>query len=179
MTNRDWNYTNKYKNKNKNKDYIIKTWDSKSKSWDYDIPGWKPKEYDIPTKDTLLNESYKNWFNDDELQDIKDIIRHKKEITKKINRYDNNKLKLKIYKNQYVFYSALEMIIYDLSLSFNNKDIYFISEKLSNVYNRKPSLERLKYKKTVKISDDIKKISKIDFGIINYWIFEDAIVFKN
>lgn len=171
---KNWKHTNKYKNNN-----IIKKWDPKSKTWDYEIPGWKLKKYDIPTKETLLNESYKNWFNKEELEDINEIIEKKEISIKKLNYYKNNKLKKKIYTNQYVFYSALEIIIYDLSLSFKDKDIYFLSEKLQNIYNKKPSLERLKYKKETNISDEIKKISKIDFGIINYWIFKDAIIFKN
>lgn len=161
-----------------NKNEINKVWDPKTKTWDYKIPGWKPKTYDLKTKEKLLNESFKEWFNIDGLRDIYDInnyLRYYKEEIKK----KNNSLKTKIFVKNYSFYSALSIIFYNLELEFENKYILYCVEKYKNIYDENPSLERLKTKKIINMPPKIEELSGINFGIFNYWEFNDAIIFKN
>jgi len=50
---------------------------------------------------------------------------------------------------------------------------------LSKLFEDKPNLDRLKYRKSIKIPDSLKKVSNNEYGLITYWVFKDAIIFKN
>lgn len=161
------------------KDDAVKVWDAKLKTWDYKIDGWEPKDYDLPTKDIISKESFKKWFNINDLQDVYDINKLMSFYKKEINDNKNNSLKSKLNLKKYTYYSALSIIFYNLELEFENKYIFYCTEKYENIYSEKPSLERLKTKKIIDIPPKIEELSGINFGIFNYWVFDDSIIFKN
>jgi len=162
-----------YNNKN-----IYKKYDPKYKTWDYHIPGWKLKDYKIHSKESILDETYNDWFDDDSLYSKEIINKLKKEYNYK-KEFSSNKLKNKLFIKDYALFSALDIIFYYLELEFKDKDIYYIKDNYSYIYTKNPILKRLRNKKTINLPNKIEEITNIQFGIINYWVFKDAVVFKN
>jgi len=180
---------NTYKNfniRNNNNNNVKKVWLPKEKTWDYILtnePNWKPSGKGIVTKDDLENISYDEWFNDDILIDYDKVIENRNNITNIIKSEKNsNKFKLKFnmlkYNNILINEYSYNYLIN--KYKYYNIPIYYITEKLNNIYKIKASMNSLKYRIRLKLPDFVLRNGNNDNYIyINYWIFKDRIIFKN
>lgn len=159
---------------------VRKKWIAKSKTWDYEIIGdenWKPK-IEFVSKKMLEQKLSNDWIPDvvtfDEVSKYKNLL--KKEFEDYI---DENKFQKLISLKKYAYYEIIELAFFYFYKSYPLKEVYYYKNKLSELFVNKPSLDRLKYRKTIELPESIKRISNNDYGLITYWVFKDAIVFKN
>lgn len=177
------NNNNSYKKNvlNKKPD-VKKVWDAENKFWDYvivDDENWKPKNLKFKTKDDLKNEDISDWFDITKLYDINKLIELKLEHENQLKDNIDNAFKLNLILKKYILLSSLVIIYYTLKINFDNKNIYYFNDNLKNLYNDKPSLQRLNNKIKIDLPEKIEKFSNINYGIITYWDFENGIIFKN
>jgi len=175
----DYDYGPYYRPKKKGD--VEKVWNSKEKYWDYNIVGgWKPKKQEFITKKKLEQKQSGDWFNDESLLSFHDITNIKIKLKKEFEDYDNmNNFKKHITLKKYAYFVAIESIFFYLYKKYPSKNVYYYNESLKKLYKNKPALDRLKYRKSLPIEKDIERLSGVDYGIVNYWIFKDSIIFKN
>jgi len=179
VKNRQWdgfNWVNKPKKGSVRKVYV-----PSSKSWDYEIIGdekWKPKTPKYFTKKMLEQQLSKNWITS--LNTFKEISIHKDNLKDEFENYQNlNDIKKLLTLKKYSYYVVTEMCFFHFYKEYPLKEIYYFAGKLSKLFDDNPNLDRLKYRKHIKIPKSIEKISVTDYGLITYWVFKDVIVFKN
>lgn len=164
------------------KGYVKKVWNSKRKYWDYEIVGdekWKPKGEYI-TKKMLEQQEHSEWFLDDSLASFDEMSELKKEYKNKFEDYENlNDFKKHLNLKRYSQLVAIEMIFFHFFKEYPLKNVLYCKDKLKDIYESTPSLDRLKYRKNIKIPEKIQEVSGIEFGVVNFWIFKDSIIFKN
>jgi signal peptidase I len=163
---------------------VIKVWDPDKKYWDYEIIGdekWKPSEkYAHITKKMLEQDDYKEWFNENDLSTLEKIQKYKDEIKKEYYNYSNiNDLKKHVYMKRYAMLELIENYFFYFIKKYPKKNIYRCNKITAELYVEKPSLERLKYRKEIEVPKEISEISGEHFNIVNYWIFKNAIIFRN
>jgi len=179
----EWDYlTNRWKQvKIPEKGDLRKKWDIKSKTWDYEIIGdenWKPNKITHVTKKMLEQKPSKEWISDVVTFDT--VSDHKEYLKDEFENYKNeNDFKKLISLKRYAYYVIVELCFFHFYKNYPLKEVYYYNGKLTELFEEKPSLDRLKYRKTIDLPENIKKISNNDYGLITYWVFKDAIVFKN
>jgi len=159
---------------------VRKKWDIKTKTWDYEIIGdenWKPK-YKHITKKMLEQRQSKDWLPDVVTFDT--VSDHKEHLKDEFETYnDENDFQKLISLKKYAYYVIVELAFFHFYKYYPLKEVYYYKGKLSDLFEENPQLDRLKYRKTIDLPKSIKKVSNNDFGLITYWVFKDAIVFKN
>lgn len=159
---------------------ITKKWNSKDRCWDYEIDDWVAPEPKIVTKNMLEDENHDEWFKDEYLMNFDEIKEIKNKLKKEYEDYkEKNELKIKINLKKYSNIILIREIFFYFFKEYPSKNILYCNEKLRKIYLEKPSIERLKYRKKIEIPDKLKELSGNSFGIINFWIFKDVIIFKN
>jgi len=125
----------------------------------------------------LENEQIENWFDLSDLLTYDDIIVLKKDVKKKFDNYQlYNKLKRHIHIKNYAYMVAIEIFFFHFQHKYPSKNIYFLK---NNLFDNNSELNNLKYRIIIELPVSIEKSSGIDYGIVNYWIVRNSIIFKN
>ena len=160
---------------------VRKTWSATNKTWDYEIIGdekWKPKTPKFISKKMLEQKKSTDWITD--VITFDEITYYKNHLKKDFENYEDlNDFKRLISLKNYSYYVITELSFFHFYKEYPLKEVYFFEGKLSKLFEDKPNLDRLKYRKSIKIPDSLKKVSNNEYGLITYWVFKDAIVFKN
>ena len=175
-------YTNQMKQvKILQKGDVRKKWLAKSKTWDYEIIGdenWKPKKVEFVTKKILEQKLSTKWIP--ELETFEETSKHKENYKNDFENYqEQNNIKKLISLKHYAYFVIVELSFFYFFKKYPLKEIYYYSGKLSDLFENNSTLDRLKYRKSIDLPESIKKVSNNEYGLITYWVFKDAIVFKN
>lgn len=169
-------------------------WDAKSGKWvpikkpkkgdvvkigtkntsDYEIVGdekWKPSNFKFITKKMIEQDDMSEWFGVDDLTTLTDIQKDVTDLEKK-DYNELNDLKLFLNKKKIDRLKEIEMTFFFFFRKYPKKDIFFLKRDELFIYNDKPELERLSYKKEIIMDNDEKED-------VVYWIFKDSIIFKS
>lgn len=161
---------------------VKKIWNPKRRLWNYEVVDketWKPNLETLSRKE-LEQRLSKDVFSDEQIVSLEEVTKWKDEAKSKYDDYENiNDFKRHIYLKRYSHFVAIELLFFHFIKLYPLKEIFYCIEKLEDIFNDEPTLDRLRYRKRIELPDSIEKISSVDYGIVNFWVFEDSVIFKN